>query len=133
MAGTLITALLGQMPDASFNRLYGLTLGWYSDPVILALLPCPLPPFPSASVLSLFLLSSSKNAKSAVLCWAAAQVLGLFMDARPQAFLKKKKTNKLFGLFLHTLLKASVSHAEDCPSDGTSSWPSCILWWSHHH
>jgi len=44
-------------------------------------------------------------------------VLGLFMDARPQAFLKKKKMNKLFGLFLHTLSKASVSHAEDRPSD----------------
>jgi hypothetical protein len=33
MAGALLTALLRRLPDASFNRLYSLTTGWYSNEV----------------------------------------------------------------------------------------------------
>lgn len=47
------------------------------------------------------------TAESAVLRRAAAQVLGLMLEARPQTFSKKKKMKKLIGLLREPLIRAS--------------------------
>jgi hypothetical protein len=67
----------------------------------------------------LFVVQDARQGDALILRRAAAQVLGLFLDARPQAFLKKKKMQKLVALLLAPLVRAAAATTN--PDDATTT------------